>query len=127
MSQRTPLDTVTALVTAINQGDLQAAEALYETHTSFVVQTDQVAIGVDARRKALLGMLALKPTLTAITHKTVQACDVALYCSNWSLTGTAADGSPIRMTGMSSDVLRQQANGNWLIAIDNPWGTGILV
>ncbi len=127
MSQRTPLDTVTALVTAINQGDLQAAEALYETQASFVVQTDQVAIGTDARRKALIGMLALKPILTAITSKTVQAGDVALYCSKWSLTGTAADGSSIRMTGMSSDVLRQQANGIWLIAIDNPWGTGILV
>lgn len=127
MSQRTPLDTVTALVTAINQGDLQAAEALYEAQASFVVQTDQVAIGADARRKALIGMLALKPTLTAITSKTVQAGDVALYCSKWSLTGTAADGSPIRMTGMSSDVLRQQANGNWLIVIDNPWGTGILI
>lgn len=127
MSQLTPLDTVTSLVTAINKGNLQAAEALYETQASFVVQPDQVAISVDARRNALIGMLALKPILTAITHKIVQAGDVALYCSKWSLTGTAADGSPIRMTGMSSDVLRQQTNGNWLIVIDNPWGTGILV
>lgn len=127
MSQCTPLDTVTSLVTAINQGNLQAAEALYESQASFVIQPDQVANGVDARRNALIGMLALKPILTAITHKTVLAGDVALYCSKWSLTGTATDGSPIRMTGMSSDVLRQQANGDWLIAIDNPWGAGILV
>jgi ketosteroid isomerase-like protein len=26
----------------------------------------------------------------------------------------------------SSDVLRRQADGRWLVAIDNPWGTGII-
>lgn len=27
----------------------------------------------------------------------------------------------------TADVLRRQADGNWLFAIDNPWGTQLLV
>ena len=30
------------------------------------------------------------------------------------------------MSGRSSDILRRQPDGNWLIALDNPWGTDIV-
>jgi ketosteroid isomerase-like protein len=30
------------------------------------------------------------------------------------------------MGGVSSDVLRRQHDGRWLIAVDNPWGATIL-
>jgi len=30
------------------------------------------------------------------------------------------------MGGESSDILRQQRDGRWLIALDNPWGAKIL-
>ena len=51
---------------------------------------------------------------------------MALFCSKWSLTGTGPDGKPMQLGGLSSDILRRQADGTWLIAIDNPWGTAIL-
>jgi ketosteroid isomerase-like protein len=71
-------------------------------------------------------MIALKPVLTAQTHQTIQTGEVALYCSDWMLAGTAADGSPVEISGKSSDVLRRQPDGRWLIAIDNPWGPAML-
>jgi len=46
--------------------------------------------------------------------------------SKWNLKGTGPDGKPVEMNAMSSDLLRRQADGTWLIAIDNPWGTAIL-
>jgi ketosteroid isomerase-like protein len=32
----------------------------------------------------------------------------------------------VRMDGVTSDVLRRQADGRWLFVIDNPWGAGVL-
>lgn len=126
MNQPKSSDVVAELVNAVNQGNLEAAIALYEAGASFVAQPGRVAIGTESLREALAGMIALKPILTAVAHQTVEANGVALYCSKWSLSGTAADGSPVQMVGTSSDVLRQQVNGQWLIAIDNPWGPAIL-
>lgn len=126
MSARSPQDTVTQLVLAINRGDLRAATALYEPGACLVVQPGQIAAGRTSLREALAGFIALKPTLTSEKHAIVQARDVALYCSRWALRGTGPDGKEVLMTGSSADVLRRQADGRWLIAIDNPWGAGIL-
>ena len=54
------------------------------------------------------------------------AGDLALSIVGWSLTGTGPDGKSVQMEGTTSDILRKQADGNWLFAIDNPWGAGIL-
>jgi len=56
----------------------------------------------------------------------VEAGDIALYCSRWVLIGTSPEGKPVEMTGISSDVLLRQNDGQWLIAVDNPWGTSIV-
>ena len=39
--------------------------------------------------------------------------------------GTLPDGKPVEMSGVSSDVLRK-TSGQWLVAVDNPWGTRIV-
>ena len=56
----------------------------------------------------------------------LEAGDVALYCSRWNLRGTDPAGNPVQMRGRSSGILRCQPDGNWLIALDNPWGTDIV-
>ena len=40
--------------------------------------------------------------------------------------GTGPNGMTVEMAGKSSDVLRRQPDGTWLIAVDNPWGTEVL-
>ncbi|HLD67300.1 MAG TPA: nuclear transport factor 2 family protein [Pseudomonas sp.] len=126
MNKPTPSDAVAELVAAINQGDVAAATALYEEGASFVAQPGKMSVGTEALREALAGLIALKPILTTLVHRTIQTGEVALYCGQWTLTGTAADGRLVHMSGTSSDVLRQQSNGRWLVAIDNPWGPAIL-
>jgi ketosteroid isomerase-like protein len=71
-------------------------------------------------------MIDQKLVLTAQVEQTIQIDDLALYCSKWQLKGSSEDGSPIQYEGTSTDVLRRQADGSWLIAIDNPWGAAIL-
>lgn len=126
MKTVSPLDAVTQFVNAMNAGDLETALGLYEPGASLVAQPGVTATGTPALRKALAGFAALKPTMTTEAHQVVEAGDVALYCSRWSLRGTDPAGNPVQMSGRSSDILRRQPNGNWLIALDNPWGTDIV-
>ena len=49
--------------------------------------------------------------------------DIASLISDWSMEGTAPDGTEVKLNGSSSDVLRQGADGVWRYFIDNPSGT----
>ena len=120
-----PRDTVARLMEAINQGDVGAALALYEPDAVFMEEPGKPARGAQAIQAALEGFIALKPTLIGETDQTIERGDVALFYSKWRLTGTAPDGSSVQMGGTSSDILRRQADGRWLITIDNPWGAAI--
>ena len=66
------------------------------------------------------------PTLRASAQHVVEAGDVALYMGRWTLEGTDPTGRTVSMGGESSDILRRQSDGRWLIALDNPWGGQVL-
>jgi uncharacterized protein (TIGR02246 family) len=121
-----PARTVARLAEAINRGDLDAALALYEKDAVMVVQPGQLARGAAEVGSALAGFIALKPTLRMEAEHVVEAGDVALYLGRWKLHGTDPSGQPVTITGESSDILRRQKDGRWLIALDNPWGVQIL-
>lgn len=121
-----PAETVARLAQAINSGDLEAAVALYEKDGVMVVQPGQAVRGTSELRKALAGFIALKPTLRMKTEEVVTAGDLALYVGRWTLEGRDPAGQPVAMGGESSDILRRQEDGRWLIALDNPWGAQIL-
>ena len=122
----TPIDTVNLLADALNRGDLEAALELYEPNAVLVAQPGQLARGSAQVRTALGGFIGLKPTLRSQTQNVVEADDIALYMGRWTLQGTDPSGNAITIGGESSDVLRRQQDGRWLIAVDNPWGTQIL-
>ena len=126
MAGQTPVETVEQLIDAFHKGDVEAALSLYEPDGALVNEPGKVASGPEALREALEGIIALKPTLTTESREVVKAGDLALYCSSWSLSGTAPDGSDVHQSGKSTDVLRRSAEGTWLIAIDNPLGTALL-
>lgn len=121
-----PARTVARLAEAINRGDLDAALALYEKDAVMVVQPGQLARGAAAVRNALAGFIALKPELRMEAEQVVEAGDVALYVGRWSLRGTDPSGRAVSLHGESSDILRRQKDGRWLIALDNPWGIQVL-
>jgi uncharacterized protein (TIGR02246 family) len=121
-----PARTVARLAEAINTGNLDAALALYERDAVMVAQPGQLARGAAELRNALAGFIALKPTLRMEAQQVVEAGDVALYLGRWSLQGTDPAGSTVSMRGESADILRRQADGRWLIAVDNPWGVQII-
>lgn len=126
MSKHKPIDVVHKLVKAVNQRDLKAAMACYENEAAFVVEPGQVVTGASAVREALNVFISMKTIISTEKDKLIQSGDLVLYSSRWSATGTAPDGSLVKMGGTSSDVLRRQADGRWLIVIDNPFGALIL-
>jgi len=96
--------------------------ALYEPEATLVPQAGQIVQGRDAIREALLQFLALKGTMEVKSIFTVRGPGVALTRGQWKLSGTGPDGKPIEMTGQSVEVVRQQPNGEWLLAVDHPFG-----
>lgn len=126
MTSPNPHQTIKNLIEAINRSDLDTALSYYEPEAILIAQPGTICLGKDAIRTALEGFIALKPELKGQAHKIIDVGNLALYCSRWTLIGTSYDGKRVEMSGMSSDVLRRQPDGRWLVAIDNPWGTSII-
>jgi uncharacterized protein (TIGR02246 family) len=121
-----PLDTIKKLREAMNKGDVETALSCYQDQAVLIAQPGNIARGRDAIRTVLEGFVSLKLSLRGEAHELVEAGDVALYCSRWILVGTSPEDKHVEMTGISSDVLRRQNDGQWLIAVDNPLGTSIV-
>ena len=121
-----PADAVNDLVDAINRRDLEGAVAAYTRDGVLVVQPGQLARGTAQLRDALAGFIALRPVLRSETQHVMESEDVALYLGRWSLRGTDPAGNAVVLGGESTDVLRRQPDGRWLIALDNPWGVQLL-
>ena len=127
MKTAKPIDAILQLTEGINKGDVENAVAAYEPGASLVAQPGQVVTGTQALRQALAGFIALKPILTTEMYKLIESGDIALYLSRWKLTGKDPQGKEVKMAGTSSDILRRQPDGRWLIALDNPWGAALLI
>jgi uncharacterized protein (TIGR02246 family) len=117
-----PTAVINALSALLAEGDLEGALALYEPEATFAPEPGRQVTGADAIRAALEQFIALKPSMTGSIEKVMEAGGVALVVNRWSLSGTAPDGAPVEMTGVSSDVMRRQGDGSWLILVDDPWG-----
>ena len=124
MPARKPQEVHRLFSEAFNAGDLNAIVSLYEPDAVLVPQPGQTVRGHAAIRQALIAFLAMKPRFVFQSGKTLESNDIAILFSNWTLTGTAADGSAIKMAGQTTDVVRKQKDGTWLLAIDNPFGIG---
>ena len=122
MPAQQPADVNRLIAEALSTGDREAALALYEAEAAFVPQPGQVVNGLAAIAAALDGFLVLKPTLDIQVGQVIQAGDIALLRSTWTLTGTDPDGKPLSMGATATDVVRRQADGTWRYVIDQPWG-----
>jgi ketosteroid isomerase-like protein len=131
ITQPGPLDTINNLTAAINRGDLAAMSSFFERDAVLIVQplagqSGQIAEGDVAIREAYAGFVSLRPALFRQSQQIVEAGNIALHFSRWTLTATSSDGKKVERTGVSSDVLRRQSNGQWLVLIYNPYGTSIV-
>lgn len=117
------IDTMTAAFAA---HDIDAIMATYEPDAVVVGEPGKPLSGSPALRAMFAEFIALDPRFSFTAHDIVQARDIALHFNVWRMTGTTPDGAPIEQGGLSVVVLRKQADGSWLMVIDNPYGNFLL-
>src|SRR6059058_6112784 len=105
-----------------NAGTIDLLLTLYTDDAVLVPAAGQEARGRDAIREALNGFLALNGIFQIEQPRVIESGDTALVMVKWTLKGTSPGGGPVEMAGQTSDVVRRQPEGNWLIVIDNPFG-----
>ena len=119
----TPEQVLEAVVEGINTGNYDLLLSLYEPGAAFATGPGKLAHGLGDICQALDGFIALNGKLDLEVKRVLQVGDLALVAGQWSFTGTAPDGEPVKLEARNADVLRRQADGSWRFAIDNPWGT----
>jgi uncharacterized protein (TIGR02246 family) len=119
-----PADVIQRFADCAEDGDLEAAVALYEPEAVFQPAPGAPPVsGPPAIRVALAPFFALRPRMTGEIVKVLEAGDTALVVNRWTLTGSGPDG-PLALAGTSADVLRRRPDGGWGILVDDPWGGG---
>ena len=122
MLASTPEELLQRIAETFSAHDVEGAVALYEPNAILIHQPGQVVTGTEAIRKALGGLLGVRPQFSLKVNKAFQAGDIALIFSDWSISATDPDGNAVEMAGQGSDVARRQSDGSWLMVVDNPWG-----
>jgi ketosteroid isomerase-like protein len=112
-----------ALEDVFRRGDLEAYLALHEDDATVVIPPEGTAFhGRDTIRAAMTGMLGRPQNLTSTVRKELVSGDLALTRADWTLIGTAPDGTPLELSGHGTIVSRRRPDGTWGIVIDDPMG-----
>jgi uncharacterized protein (TIGR02246 family) len=120
---KAPADLLYLQVEEFNRGNVSFLMTLYEKDACFASNPGQVVQGLESIRRSLQGFIDMKVKLEARVRRVIQASNLALLTTEWSIVGTEPDGKPINLTGRGTVVLRSQSDGSWLMVIENPWGT----
>jgi uncharacterized protein (TIGR02246 family) len=106
---------------AFNAGDIESLMELYEPNAVLVVNGQPVA-GQQSIRNAYESFLARRPRMSLKTHSVVVFDDnLAVLHGDWVLEPGAADETGKTTRGLSTEVVRRQADGSWRFVIDNPY------
>ena len=122
MATNSPAATVQRVSELLGEGALDPLVELYEPDAAFAPEPGRAVKGAAAIRAALEPFVAMRPRMQGTVQRVLEAGDTALVTYRWQLEGTGPDGSPIRLDGTSSDVLRRRPDGSWGVLIDDPWG-----
>ena len=120
---KAPADLLFLQVEEFNRGNVSFLMTLYEKDACFASNPGQVVQGLESIRRSLQGFIDMKVKLEARVRRVIQAGNLALLTTEWSIVGTEPDGKPINLNGRGTVVLRSQFDRSWLMVIENPWGT----
>lgn len=120
------IEAVKQMTSAFHAGDMAGVLAAYESNATVLFEP-----GVETSNKSEIeekfgGFFQVSPNFTYGGHQAVVQGDIAVHFAPWTMTGKAPDGSEIEQSGLSVAILRKQANGKWLMVIDNPHGQHLL-
>lgn len=119
----TPAELMTIFAARAARGDADGLLSLYEPGAVFEPQPGAVLRGRTEILPVLAELAAMRPRIEYQGEADVAIVDdIALVSNTWVMEARLPDGSTHREAGISADVLRRQADGTWLVLIDQPRG-----
>lgn len=112
-----------AFAERFNARDLDGLMALNTTDVVFVPAPGTAVTGAAAVRGALEQFLGLGLPISMSVRHVFESAGTGLAVADWSITGTAPDGSEIALSGTTADVAVYDEEHGWRYAVDNPFGT----
>jgi len=126
MRANTPAEIYELFEQYFSAGTIDLLLTLYEDNAVIVPALGQNAQGKAAIREVLNGFLGLGGAFTMHVPVVIESGDTALLIGKWTLTGGKnPDGQEVNLSGLTSDVIREQPDGGWLFVVDCPFGTAI--
>jgi ketosteroid isomerase-like protein len=115
------LQTVEMMTAAFHNKDIRGVLSHYEKGAAIMFEAGSPITDPEILKQMFEGAFQINPTFEyAKGHEVYVANDIALHIAPWKMKGTAPDGSTISDSGLSVAVLRKQADGRWLMVLDNP-------
>lgn len=124
--QKSVLAVIERMTEAFHNGDIEGVMANYEGTAVIAFEPRIPVTGPAVLRQMFGDAFAINPRFSYSGHEVMVAGDIAVHFAPWTMTGTAPDGTEIGQSGLSVAVLRKQADGNWLMVIDNPHGQRLM-
>lgn len=109
---------------AFNSGDLETVLGLYEPDAVLMPGPEGDPLrGLDQIRCSLEGFLELDGRLTFTPRHWLVNGDLALASISCEMHDAAdADGNPVQISGVTSELLRRQPDGGWRYVVNHPFG-----
>ena len=126
MPARTPEDCDRLLGEYLAAGALDDILALYEPQALFFTQSRERLVGRDAIATFFGAAAAAKPRLISTIVEVLRGDDdLAMVYNDWVMSFTGPDGGVAEQRGKAIEVVRRQADGSWLFAIDDPFARSL--
>ena len=116
---------IETMTQAFHNQELARVLGSYESEASVAFVPGQPKTRVEDLEAGFREFFQLKPRFEYAGHEVMVQGDLAVHLAPWTMRGTAPDGSVIEQRGLSVAVLRRQADGQWLLVIDNPHGQAL--
>ena len=122
-SAATPQAVIEAFSAALLAGKVDELAGLFEPDAVVRPASGGPALlGRSAIHEALAGFAAMRPSWTDDIRRVVVTGDIAIVYNSWRWSAKGSDDALIERDGVSSNVLRRQADGNWAFVIHDPAG-----
>jgi len=121
MPAYTPSEVHSLFRHAFNAGDVGSLTALYEPSAVLVVGGKKV-VGHENIRVAFKSLVAERGRMTLETRDIIESPEgLAVLHGSWIVEPPPGIGDAVATQGVSTEVVRKQADGTWLFVIDNPY------
>lgn len=122
LKQQAVLRAVQQMTDAFHRKDIKGVMDSYEPNALVVFDPQHPIQDAEALKARFVQSFGISPKFEYSGHEVFVNGNIGVHVAPWTMTATAPDGTPIKQTGLSIAVLRQQMDGKWLMVFDDPHG-----